>query len=683
MMLTGAGRRHVLVAWVIGGFFMGAASPAQVRRVERQLRRQPAKLVPARSADDIPASSHQPSPIPPNRVTAILSTGSDVCSLATVTPVPVGPLGSPITTTITGDNSSVTDNDCAAIGITWWEAFEIQECATVTLDFCGTTPSRMPDFSVLTTDCACSGFVFADAPNRADCGDNNLTARFPNLVPGTYFYPVFSAQASAVGPYTMHLTAEASTACVGACCDSTTSTCSDGVEVAACSGPNQTFLNQGTCCEMECRPASPEFDALNVSLLSHIPLAGFSTAPTAANEAWGYVSPSGREYALIGLECAVAFVEVTDPVNPVIVAEIPGPCSIWRDVAIFQERAYNVIDSTGTGVQIMNLSNIDGGVVTLEATTTPGGLNEAHNIAINETSGFAYAVSTDITPGIVALDLSAPTNPSVAGLWTEAEVHDVLVVSYTSGPFAGREIAFASAAADGLKVVDVTDKSNMFTRSTVLYPNTSFAHQAWLSADRRFLFLGDEFDEFQDVVPTTTTYVFDVQDLDAAFLVTSFTNGSCSIDHNMMVRGPRLFQANYTSGLRIFDVTDVNAVTEIGHFDTHPESNATSTEGAWGVYSDLPSGVVLISDIERGLFVLDVSATDFGACCDHSTGVCTDDTRAGDCVGAMHVWTANTQCASVECVNVPAASEWGLLGLTLTLLASGTLLLRRRKPAAA
>ena len=667
-------------ALTIGVVTLLGVCPAMGSALDQRLRPHPPMVLRAAPVDGGVSASRSRARFVSGTVAGTFSGGADTCSAAVVTPVPVGPAGSPSTVTITGDNSTVTDNDCSTLATTWWEAIQITQCATLTLDFCGTAPSRSPDFTILASDCGCADLTFAVTANRADCGDNNLTARFEGLPPGTYYYPVFSSGTTSVGAYTLHVSAEASSACVGACCDQTTATCTDGVDAAACAGPNQTYLNQGSCCELECLPPGSEFDSLNVSLLSHIPLTSFATAPTAANEAWGYVAPSGREYALIGLECAVGFVEVTDPVNPVIVAEIPGPCSIWRDMAIFGQRAYNVIDSTGNGLQIMDLTQIDSGVVTLEATTLPGGMNTAHNIAVNESSGFAYAVSTDINGGIVALDLSTPTNPPVAGQWTQANVHDILVVSYTSGPFAGREIAFASAISDGLKIVDVTDKAGMFTRSTVLYPNTSIAHQAWLSEDRRFLFLGDEGDETGGAVANTTTYVFDVQDLDAPFLLTTFTNGACSIDHNMMVRGSRLFQANYTTGLRVYDVTDANAATEIAYFDTHPENNATTFDGAWGVYTGLPSGVVVVSDIEGGLFVLDVSGTTPGACCDESTGVCTDDTLAVDCAGASQTWTANTLCASITCGSgsVPAASEWELVLLTLALLTMGTLVLRGR-----
>lgn len=351
------------------------------------------------------------------------------------------------------------------------------------------------------------------------------------------------------------------------------------------------------------------FPASGVELLSNIPLSGFSAGTTAGNDIWGYVSPSGREYAIIGLWKSVAVVEVTDPVNPVIVGEIPGPSSTWRDMKTYGEYAYAVIDQSGLGLQVIDLRNVDSGSVSLVQTSLlNGSLFTAHNIALNEESGFAYLVATNMGALVVA-DLSNPTNPQLAGVWSGHALHDVQVVSYTDGPFAGREICFGSATNAGIWIIDVTDKSNMFVVSTVAYPNVTYCHQSWLSEDRKFVYVDDELDELQNPnVNTTTTYVINVEDLNNPFYVRSFTTGLPSIDHNLMVRGDFVFQANYTSGLRIFDVSDHDDIQQVGFFDTYPISDARNFNGAWGVYPFLPSGVVLVSDINRGLFVLDASA---------------------------------------------------------------------------
>ena len=106
----------------------------------------------------------------------------------------------------------------------------------------------------------------------------------------------------------------------------------------------------------------------------------------------------------------------------------------------------------------------------------------------------------------------------------------------------------------------------------------------------------------------TTTYIVDVSDPGSPSNVGSFTNGLPSIDHNLMVRGEFTYEANYSSGLRVFGTCNVANVQEVGYFDTRPENNSTNYEGAWGTDVRLASGTVLVSDRQRGLFVLDASA---------------------------------------------------------------------------
>lgn len=359
------------------------------------------------------------------------------------------------------------------------------------------------------------------------------------------------------------------------------------------------------------------FDSLGVELLSCIFKDDLSDnfgdhgSGNQGSDIWGYVSPSGREFALIGLRSSVSFVEVTDPRNPVIIGNVPGPSSVWRDMKTYQQHAYIVIDQTGNGLQIVDLTEIDDGVVTLLATSNDRNFSTAHNIALNPESEYAYSVggNTD-SGGLTPWDLSDPADPVALPGWAESDLHDALVVTYSVGDFAGREIAYGFAGRDGLKVIDVTDKNNIFTLATRTYPNLSYCHQGWLSEDRKYLFIDDELDESDSPeVDTSTTYVFDVSDPADPQFLTSYTNGIESIDHNLMVRGRFVFSANYTSGLRIFDTCDIQNVVEVGYFDTYPELDEANRNfhGAWGVFTDFPSKIVIVSDRERGLFVFDTS----------------------------------------------------------------------------
>ncbi len=348
-----------------------------------------------------------------------------------------------------------------------------------------------------------------------------------------------------------------------------------------------------------------DFSAANVAMLSWLTPEDISGVVQRANDIWGYVSPSGREYAIVGLEAATAFVEVTDPINPRVIKVIDGAESIWRDMAVYKTYAYSV-NETGGGVQIIDLSRIDRGKVRLRGGVTDGGLVTAHNISINEDSGFAYLSGSNLANGgLVALDLTDPLHPVVeAGTWPFAYIHDMLVVTYDNGIYAGREIAFAFAGEDGLQIIDVSNKSNMFTVSSLEYPGLAYAHSGWIDRKGKFLFVNDELDELDFTVSKTTTYLIRIKSLERPKFVKALTNGLESIDHNCMVIGKRLYEANYTTGLRVFDVRRPKKAKEIAHFDTHPETDRAEFSGAWGVYAALPSGIVLVSDVQRGLFVL-------------------------------------------------------------------------------
>ena len=352
-------------------------------------------------------------------------------------------------------------------------------------------------------------------------------------------------------------------------------------------------------------PAAAGFGSQQVTLLSWLPLNQLDGAP-AGNDCWGYVSPSGREYAIMATFDSTVFIEITDPVNPNVIAVRPGPSSTWRDTKIYQDHAYSVSEGGG-GIQVFSLANIDSGTVTLVNTINDVGTSATHNVAINEESGFLYRLGGDDF-GLRIYDLSNPSTPNFVGLWDVRYIHDAQIVSYDSGPLAGREIAYCCSGFNGgftntgLDILDVTNKNNIQILDNVFYPNPAYSHQGWLSEDRTLFYLGDELDENGTL--TTRTHVIDVSDPNNAFSDGFFTNGNQAIGHNLYTVGDLIYEANYTSGLRIFDASvDPTNPTEVGFFDTVPGSDQDSFNGLWSVYPYFPSGVVIGSDIESGLFV--------------------------------------------------------------------------------
>jgi len=350
-----------------------------------------------------------------------------------------------------------------------------------------------------------------------------------------------------------------------------------------------------------------QFNSSDVQLLSWLPLNLLDPGALAGNDCWGYTSPSGNEYAIIGISTGTCFVDISSPSDPVLLEFVDGENSIWRDIKTFEEYAY-IVSEGGGGIQVVDLSQIDSGVVNHVNTIFTGGNTSSHNVAIDTESGYLYRCGGGNGTGLKAYNLNNnPASPQYAGSWHNRYVHDAQVVTYTSGPYAGRQIAFACSGYSngsgdtGLTIIDVTSKSNMWVRSQHYYPDAKYSHQAWLSPDRSTLFLNDELDE-NGAVPTQT-FVIDVQDLSSPVNLGSFTNGNGAIGHNLYAKDNFVFEANYRSGLRVFDVTNPANGTEVAFFDTWPGDDQHQFNGLWSCYPFFPSGLVIGSDMERGLFV--------------------------------------------------------------------------------
>ena len=328
-----------------------------------------------------------------------------------------------------------------------------------------------------------------------------------------------------------------------------------------------------------------------------------SLGSSSANDCWGYTSPSGREYALVCTFNGTVFVEVTDPDSPVIVDSYAGGTTSARDVKTFEDHAY-VVGEGGPGIQVFDLSNIDAGTVVYVGDVTAGGASSTHNVAIDEVSGFLYRCRGN-NNGLRIYDLNqSKSSPPFVGSWSTKTVHDAQVVTYTSGALAGKQIAFCSTGfAKDLTIVDVTDKANPTTMSSIAWPQNAHGHQGWLDSRRKYFYLNDEYDESTSSL-TTRTLVFDVSEPANPSYAGSFTNGNPAIGHNAFIKGDLLYEANYTSGLRVFDLSvDPLNPPEVDWYDTYLPNDNTSFAGLFGVYPFFPSGTVIGSDEQSGLYI--------------------------------------------------------------------------------
>jgi len=363
----------------------------------------------------------------------------------------------------------------------------------------------------------------------------------------------------------------------------------------------------------EALSAVGDFEFQDMTLMSWLPLSSIGGGST-GNDCWGYVSSSGREYAIIGTSSHTVYVEVTNPGNAQVVDLISGPNSLWRDIKTYGNYAYAVSEG-GSGIQVMSLANIDLGLVQLVNTVDDTGTSSTHNVVIDTDSGFLYRTGGGDN-GLRIYSLADPTTPTYVGSWPARYVHDAQVVTYDSGPWSGKQIAFCCGGFNGgwdesgLCILDVTNKSNIIQLACVQHTNPNYSHQGWLSEDRQYFYLNDELDE-QNTGSLTTTRILDVSDLENPFQAGTFTSGSTSIDHNLYVKGDMIFEANYTSGIRVFDASNPVAPIQVAYFDTWPGSDGVSFNGLWSTYPYYPSGTIIGSDLERGLFVWSMEQAEF------------------------------------------------------------------------
>ncbi|MEO0858916.1 MAG: choice-of-anchor B family protein, partial [Bacteroidota bacterium] len=178
--------------------------------------------------------------------------------------------------------------------------------------------------------------------------------------------------------------------------------------------------------------------------------------------------------------------------------------------------------------------------------------------------------------------------------------------------YTGDAVCFSSNGAFGnndvLSISNVTNPREAVSISRTTYPFPGYAHQGWLTEDKRYFLMNDEFDESNGDYGSnrTRTLIFDVSDLDDPVYVGAYLSVLSTIDHNMYIRGNYIYQSNYESGLRIYELTDLaNAeLTFTASFDTFPSGNRVSYGGQWSNYPFFESGLVIANDQSNGLFVL-------------------------------------------------------------------------------
>jgi choice-of-anchor B domain-containing protein len=347
----------------------------------------------------------------------------------------------------------------------------------------------------------------------------------------------------------------------------------------------------------------------NVTLLSHMDnhAGGYSSC-------WSYIHSDGREYAFELARTGASVVRLTDPAHPVEVAFFNLYDNEWHEGRQYRNWFYITTEDRSGGRSFIGLTIIDMSDPDHPHTVSEyhSGLFSAHTIEIDTARGYLYAAGAigaiaqgTYAQGMFIYSLADPENPVLLTVYGDGflEYIHTIHVDGTRG-YASMQIAGKT------RILDLTDPAHPVTLAEFETPGgrapgvtqRSRTHSAWNTPDGRYLVVSDE-------VSGVGLYVYDIQDLANIRQVYSFQGmPPRTIAHDPVVRGNLLFQAYYTAGAHVYDISNPTWPAEVGFYDTFA-GNDGGFNGCWEVAPLYPSGIFIASDMKTGLYVFRLASS--------------------------------------------------------------------------
>lgn len=312
---------------------------------------------------------------------------------------------------------------------------------------------------------------------------------------------------------------------------------------------------------------------------------------------WSYVHGDGREYAILGTVNGTAIYNVVDPSAPYRVALIPGPFSIWREMKSYRNWIYIVTEGTGTGqgLQIVRMTDPEHPVL---AATYATNFVRSHTVAIDTTRALLICNGTNNVlgygTGMRVLSIANPEAPVELGWWPGGTI-PVAAQDYVHDCVPVGTVLYAASIYGGFaRTFDFTNPAAPALQRSWTYPG-AFTHNIWPSPDGKTIYVTDETDG-------EPLKIFDATDPIAPDLVNGITSNPQAIVHNARVYSGELYLANYTEGIRALDITDPHHPAEFAQADSYFGPSG-GFFGVWEVCPFFPSGIVIASDRQTGLYV--------------------------------------------------------------------------------
>ena len=316
----------------------------------------------------------------------------------------------------------------------------------------------------------------------------------------------------------------------------------------------------------------------------------------AYNEIWG-VAKNGHEFAIIGSTQGTHIFDVTNPEDGYLAAYIEGadssPAIVHRDFHDYNGYLYAVADEGESTLQIIDMANMPTSFNVVYDSDEL--IKRAHNIFIDSNNAIMYVCGGRVMEEwneLSLFSLEEPQNPIFLKKFDDVGyVHDIYVKD---------NIGYLNAGDNGLFIVDFSNTSSpQIIGSLTEYPDKGYNHSGWLDSTGNTYIFADENHGYE-------MKICDVSNPNEINVNTTFLSNvdSESIAHNLIIKDNYVYVSHYHDGLYIWDISDPSNPVVAGNFDTYLPEDHSSYRGAWGVYPLLPSGNILVSDMQAGLFVL-------------------------------------------------------------------------------
>ena len=355
---------------------------------------------------------------------------------------------------------------------------------------------------------------------------------------------------------------------------------------------------------------SQTYPSLNINLLANV-------APETSNNWYGnntrYASCYGwydpvknREYAILGSTKANFFIDVTNPSAPVICDTVRGASqnSLWREIKTYQNFAYLISDDGGSKLQIVDMSYLPDSVHLVYQSNSLVGLSHTLFVDGNKLYFGSPKNANGIQSSMSVYDISNPVSPVLLRKLAQ----DYPSIGHVHDMFVKNDTVYASCGYDGLHVYKFTGSNFIEIQSYTNYILGGYNHSSYLTADSKTLVFADE-------VPTGLPIkILDVSNFSNFTLLDTLYSHPLATPHNPYILGDRLILSYYQDGVYVYDISNPSVPLLTGYFDTNPlhgdndnYSSSFDYQGCWAAYQGLPSGTLLASDMQNGLFILNAN----------------------------------------------------------------------------